>query len=48
MFKWVSCDFGDFDFSDQVKAEWTDQWMYDKLIKGETFMNPSVELQVTL
>ncbi len=39
---------GDFDFSDQVKAEWTDPLMYDKLIKGETFMNPSVELQVTL
>lgn len=39
---------GDFDFSEQVKAEWTDPLMYDKLIKGETFMNPSVELQVTL
>ena len=39
---------GGFDFSDQVKAEWTDPLMYDKLIKGETFMNPSVELQVTL
>ena len=37
-----------FDFSEQVKAEWTDPLMYDKLIKGETFMNPSVELQVTL
>lgn len=39
---------GGFDFSEQVKAEWTDPLMYDKLIKGETFMNPSVELQVTL
>ena len=39
---------GGFDFSEQVKAEWTDPLMYDKLIKGEKFMNPSVELQVTL
>lgn len=37
-----------FDFSDQVKAEWGDPAMYDKLINGEKFINPTVELQVKI
>lgn len=36
----------DFDFSEQVKAEWHDPLMFDKLISGQPFINPSVELQV--
>lgn len=36
----------DFVFSDQVKSEWHDPLMFDKLIAGEKFYNPSVELQV--
>lgn len=36
----------DFDFSDAVKAEWSDPLMYDKLINGEKFVNPTVSLQV--
>ncbi len=38
----------DFDFSEQVKAEWEDPNMYDKLIKGETFINPTVQMQVVV
>ena len=37
---------GDFEFSEQVKAEWHDPLMYDKLKKGEKFVNPTVVLQV--
>lgn len=37
----------DFEFSDQVKAEWHDPDMYQKLISGQPFINPSVKLQVT-
>ena len=37
---------GDFEFSEQVKAEWHDPKMYDKLKKGEKFVNPMVKLQV--
>lgn len=37
----------DFEFSPQVKAEWHDPLMYDKLIAGEHFFNPKVQLQVT-
>lgn len=36
----------DFEFSEQVKAEWTDPLMYDKLLNGERFVNPQVDLQV--
>lgn len=36
----------DFEFSEQVKAEWHDPQMYDKLLQGQPFINPSVELQV--
>ena len=36
----------DFDFSEQVKAEWHDPLMFDKLIAGQPFINPTVELQV--
>lgn len=36
----------DFAFSEQVKAEWSDSQMYDKLIAGERFINPEVEMQV--
>ncbi len=38
----------DFAFSEQVKAEWVDSSMYDKLIKGESFINPSVDIQVVV
>ncbi|MBS9779893.1 MAG: 6-carboxytetrahydropterin synthase [Moraxellaceae bacterium] len=38
----------DFKFSGQVKAEWADSSMYDKLIKGESFINPSVDIQVVV
>ncbi|AOY01352.1 6-carboxytetrahydropterin synthase [Jeongeupia sp. USM3] len=33
-------------FSEQVCAEWRDPAMYDKLLAGELFANPPVELQV--
>lgn len=36
----------DFEFSEQVKAEWQDPKMFDKLIHGQSFINPTVELQV--
>ena len=36
----------DFEFSEQVKAEWQDPKMFDKLIHGQPFINPTVELQV--
>ncbi len=36
----------EFEFSEQVKSEWSDPLMYDKLLKGEKFFNPVVELQV--
>ncbi len=36
----------DFAFSEQVKNEWSDPKMYDKLINGEKFVNPTVKLQV--
>ncbi|WP_049236047.1 6-pyruvoyl trahydropterin synthase family protein [Moraxella canis] len=35
-----------FEFSEQVKSEWGDPQMYDKLLKGEVFVNPKVDLQV--
>ncbi len=38
----------DFKFSEQVKAEWADPNMYDKLIQGEPFINPSVDIQVVV
>lgn len=31
-------------FSDEIKAEWSDPEMWDKLIAGEKFVNPTVEL----
>lgn len=40
-------ELADFDFSDQVKAEWSDPEMFNKLIEGQPFINPTVELQVT-
>ncbi len=36
----------EFEFSEQIKSEWSDPLMYDKLLKGEKFFNPVVELQV--
>lgn len=33
-------------FSDQAKAEWSDPDMWDKLLKGEKFKNPTVTLQI--
>ncbi|GLS04525.1 6-carboxytetrahydropterin synthase QueD [Chitiniphilus shinanonensis] len=35
-------------FSEQVKAEWQDPAMMDKLLAGERFVNPTVPLQVPL
>lgn len=36
----------EFTFSPQVRAEWHDPEMYDKLISGEQFINPEVTMQV--
>lgn len=36
----------DFEFSDDVKKEWGDPLLWDKLKKGEKFYNPKVDLQV--
>ena len=36
----------EFDFSDQVRAEWHDPELSDKLIRGESFVNPTVTMQV--
>ncbi len=41
-------DLTDCEFSDQVKAEWADPQMYEKLTKGEKFINPPVEMQVVV
>ena len=35
-------------FSEQVKSEWADPEMYEKLKQGIRFQNPSVDLQVKL
>ncbi len=35
-----------FEFSDQVSAEWHDPELYAKLIRGESFINPTVTMQV--
>lgn len=35
-----------FEFSDQVSSEWHDPELYAKLIRGESFVNPSVTMQV--
>ncbi|MFB6349750.1 6-pyruvoyl trahydropterin synthase family protein [Moraxella marmotae] len=35
-----------FEFSEQIKAEWQDGQMYDKLISGEKFYNPVAVQQV--
>ena len=35
-------------FSEQVKAEWTDSAMYEKLKQGIKFQNPTVDLQVKI
>ncbi len=36
----------DFEFSEQVCSEWHDPELYAKLIRGESFVNPSVTMQV--
>jgi len=38
----------DFEFSPQVCAEWGDPELYQKLINGERFINPSVSIQVAV
>ncbi|WP_227429665.1 6-pyruvoyl trahydropterin synthase family protein [Psychrobacter sp. I-STPA6b] len=38
----------DFEFSQQIQSEWHDPQMYAKLLRGEPFMNPSVDMQVTV
>ena len=35
-------------FSEQVKNEWTDPEMYEKLQQGIQFQNPEVDLQVKI
>ncbi len=35
-------------FSDQVRAEWADPEMFEKLKRGESFINPEVIPQVSL
>ena len=35
-----------FEFSEQVKAEWHDPELYAKLMRGESFINPAVTMQV--
>lgn len=37
-------DLEDIVFSEQVKAEWIDPEMWDKLIRGEKFINPTVKI----
>lgn len=37
---------GDIHFSEQVKAEWLDPTMYDKLLAGERFTNPTIAIQI--
>jgi 6-pyruvoyltetrahydropterin/6-carboxytetrahydropterin synthase len=41
-----AADFGleDIIFSDEIKDEWSDPKMWDKLIAGDKFINPTVEL----
>lgn len=34
----------DIKFSDEVKAEWSDPLMWEKLLSGNSFENPSIEL----
>lgn len=41
-------DLCDFEFSPQVCAEWGDPELYQKLINGERFINPSVSIQVAV
>ena len=36
----------DFEFSEQVSAEWHDPELYAKLIRGDNFVNPAVTMQV--
>lgn len=36
----------DFSFSEQVKQEWGDPLLFDKMIKGAAFVNPKTTLQV--
>lgn len=38
----------DFEFSQAIKDEWQDVLMYDKLMRGERFYNPKVDLQVEI
>lgn len=38
----------DFEFSPQVCAEWGDTDLYQKLINGERFVNPTVSIQVAV
>ncbi|OOR92085.1 6-carboxytetrahydropterin synthase QueD [Moraxella caviae] len=38
----------DFEFSEQVRTEWSDSLMFDKLINGEAIINPKPQRQVAL
>ncbi len=41
-------DLSAIEFSEQVRAEWRDPEMFAKLLRGELFVNPEVDLQVAV
>ena len=43
---WVDWGIEDIEFSQDIKDEWRDPTMWDKLLKGEKFINDTVEQQV--
>lgn len=43
--KWWNWNLNDIEFSEEIKEEWKDPEMWDKLIRGEKFVNPIVELK---
>jgi 6-pyruvoyltetrahydropterin/6-carboxytetrahydropterin synthase len=43
---WVDWGIKDITFSDDIKSEWKDPEMFDKLLAGEKFINDKVEQQV--
>ncbi len=43
--KWWECDLDEIKFSEEIKNEWKDPEMWDKLIAGIPFKNPRIELK---
>lgn len=43
---WVDWGIESITFSDDIKSEWKDPQMWDKLLKGEKFVNDAVDQQV--